>query len=221
MNLTNKSVVVTGSNGALGKVVVEKVISLSGTPIEIDLNSKNENNQNNSYAVDLSDQSATQSLFEDIADVDVVLNIAGGFEMGPTVYETSEEDWDAMFTMNVKTLHNVIRACVPIMIRKGRGSIVNVGAVNALKGLPNMGAYCAAKSTVMRMTESLSEELRKENINVDAVLPSIIDTPRNRADMPGADYSKWLSPEKLANVICFLGSEDASAVTGALVPVTK
>ncbi len=221
MNLTNKSVVVTGSNGALGKVVVEKVISLSGTPIEIDLNSKNENNQNNSYAVDLSDQSATQSLFEDIADVDVVLNIAGGFEMGPTVYETSEEDWDAMFTMNVKTLHNVIRACVPIMIRKGRGSIVNVGAVNALKGLPNMGAYCAAKSTVMRMTESLSEELRKENINVNAVLPSIIDTPRNRADMPGADYSKWLSPEKLANVICFLGSEDASAVTGALVPVTK
>ena len=221
MNLTNKSVVVTGSNGALGKVVVEKVISLSGTPIEIDLNSKNENNQNNSYAVDLSDQSATQSLFEDIADVDVVLNIAGGFEMGPTVYETSEEDWDAMFTMNVKTLHNVIRACVPIMIRKGRGSIVNVGAVNALKGLPNMGAYCAAKSTVMRMTESLSEELRQENINVNAVLPSIIDTPRNRADMPGADYSKWLSPEKLANVICFLGSEDASAVTGALVPVTK
>lgn len=221
MNLTGKKVVITGANGALGKVVADKVASLNGIPIRVDLTFDNKNIKENVYEIDLSDQSATKILFEEIADVDVVLNIAGGFEMGPRVYEISEEDWEAMFKMNVTTLHNVIRACIPLMIERGRGSIVNVGAVNAQKGLPNMGAYCSAKSTVMRLTESLAEELREKNINVNAVLPSIIDTPRNRADMPAADYSKWLSPEKLANVICFLGSDDASAITGALIPVTK
>lgn len=82
-----------------------------------------------------------------------------------------------------------------------------------------MSAYCAAKSTVMRLTESLSRELRGEGINVNAVLPSILDTPRNRADMPTADYTRWVSTEALAEVICFLASSSAGAIHGALIPV--
>ena len=95
-----------------------------------------------------------------------------------------------------------------------------MGALGALKGLPRMSAYTAAKSVVMRLTESLSAELKDQGINVNAVLPSLIDTPRNRADMPGADYARWLKPEDLANVMCFLGSDAARAVHGALVPVS-
>jgi len=102
----------------------------------------------------------------------------------------------------------------------GRGSIVNVGALGALKASGNMGAYAAAKSTVMRLTESLSEEVRRQGINVNAVLPSLIDTPRNRADMPEADFAQWVDPIDLAKVICFLASDDAKAVHGALIPVT-
>jgi NAD(P)-dependent dehydrogenase (short-subunit alcohol dehydrogenase family) len=140
--------------------------------------------------------------------------------MGPQTWEVADADWEQMFAINVHTLQNAVRAVVPGMIATGRGSIVNVGALGAVKGLPRMSAYTAAKSVVMRLTESLSAELKDKGINVNAVLPSLIDTPRNRADMPGADYARWLKPEDLANVMCFLASDAARAVHGALVPVS-
>ena len=105
------------------------------------------------------------------------------------------------------------------VLERGRGSIVNVGALSAQSGQPNMGAYVAAKSTVMRLTESLSGELRSQGVNVNAVLPSMIDTPTNRRDMPDADFSRWVDPADLAEVMCFLASDAARAVHGALVPV--
>ena len=140
--------------------------------------------------------------------------------MGPTVVQTDDARWDAMFTINVLTLRRVLAAAVPMLVARGKGSIVNVGAYGALRGMGNMGAYTAAKSTVMRLTEAMSDELKNQGINVNAVLPSIIDTPRNRADMPNSDYSTWVSPEDLAAAVCFLSSDGASATHGALVPVT-
>ena len=104
-------------------------------------------------------------------------------------------------------------------MNRGGGSVINVGAQGAIKGMANMGAYLSSKSVVMRLTESLSEEVKEKGVNVNAVLPSIIDTPRNRSDMPGADFSKWVHPEELANVVCFLGSDNAKAIHGALIPV--
>ncbi len=124
-----------------------------------------------------------------------------------------------MFAMNVETTRNMCAAVVPKMLAAGSGSIVNVGANSAREGQGNMGAYCIAKSAVMRLTESLSKELRHQGVNVNAVLPSIIDTPTNRADMPDADFAKWVAPVDLAEVICFLGSDAARAVHGALLPV--
>jgi NAD(P)-dependent dehydrogenase (short-subunit alcohol dehydrogenase family) len=120
----------------------------------------------------------------------------------------------------VDTLRNSLQAVVPGMVERGRGSIVNVGAMAALKGQAKMSAYVASKSVVLRLTESLSAEVRDRGVNVNAVLPSIIDTPANRAAMPDADFSRWVSPDDLANVICFLASDAARAVHGALVPVT-
>ena len=106
------------------------------------------------------------------------------------------------------------------MIAAGRGAIVNVAASAALKGAAGMGAYCASKDVVIRITEAMSAELRDKGINVNCVLPSIIDTPENRAAMPASDPSRWVAPEALAKVIAFLASDDAAAIHGAAIPVT-
>jgi len=109
---------------------------------------------------------------------------------------------------------------VPLMRESGAGKIINVGALAAGKGLGQMGAYIASKSATIRLTESLAAELKPVGINVNGVLPDVIDTPRNRADMPDADYSSWVAPSDLAAVIGFLASDAAAAVHGAMIPVT-
>jgi NAD(P)-dependent dehydrogenase (short-subunit alcohol dehydrogenase family) len=170
--------------------------------------------------VDLTDPTNLKQCFEQIGDFDVLANIAGGFAMGPAVYETEDAMWDAMFTINVTTLRRVLNEAMPRLLSRGRGSVINVGALGAMRGAPNMGAYLASKSVVMRLTESLSEEVKDAGVNVNAVLPTVIDTPRNRADMPDVDPADWVDPQDLGQVICFLGSDAARAVHGALVPVS-
>jgi len=152
--------------------------------------------------------------------IDVLCNIAGGFRMGKPVHETPEKVWELMLDLNAKSVINTARVVVPKMLAAGHGKIVNIGAVAGLAGKANMGAYGAAKSAVIRLTESMSAELRDKGINVNCVLPSIIDTPQNGADMPGADPRRWVSPEALADVILFLSSDAARAVHGAAIPVT-
>lgn len=224
MNLNGKTVVITGANGGLGKTVAEVARAEGATLVLLDVafpaaELQQQSAASTKFAVDLTDAQATRECFEKVGKFDAVFNLAGGFDMGPAVHEITDAQWDFLFKMNVTTLHNVIRAAVPKLIAQGRGAIVNVGALGALKGQGNMGAYCASKSVVMRLTESLSEELKNKGINVNAVLPSIIDTPRNRADMPSADFNKWVAPTDLASVICFLASDAAKALHGVLLPV--
>jgi len=152
--------------------------------------------------------------------IDVCCHIAGGFRMGEAVHETSAATWDFLMDVNARTLVNVASAVVPVMIQRRRGKIVTVGAAAAAKGAAHMGAYIASKSAVIRLTESMSAELKAQGINVNCVLPSIIDTPDNRAAMPKADPSHWVSPQSLAEVIAFLASDAASAIHGAAIPVT-
>ena len=210
---------VTGANGALGRAVVARARALGAEVVQLDIAFPTDVGAD-CHIVDLADAAATAALFLKIGRVDVLMNVAGGFDMGPRTWEVTDAQWDAMFAINVRTLQNAVRAVVPGMIAAGRGSIVNVGALGALKGLPRMSAYTAAKSVVMRLTESLSAELKEQGINVNAVLPSLIDTPRNRADMPGADYARWVGVDDLAAVMCFLGSDAARAVHGVLLPVS-
>ena len=223
MVLTNKTVVVTGANGALGKVVAQKALDCGATVVMFDIAFSEESLPNGERAiaktVDLLDVDSIQEQLADLPRVDVVLNLAGGFTMGPTVYEVEDKDWNFLFDINVNTMRNMIRVAVPKMLAQGGGAIVNVGALAALEGVEAMGAYCASKSVVMRLTESLSAELKQQGINVNAVLPSIIDTPANRAAMPDADPSLWVDPQDLAEVICFLASDSAKAIHGALLPV--
>jgi NAD(P)-dependent dehydrogenase (short-subunit alcohol dehydrogenase family) len=139
--------------------------------------------------------------------------------MGPAIHETSDELWWGQLRLNAGSVLNAARAIVPVLLAGGGGKIVNVGAMGGTVGRGQMGAYSASKSVVIRMTESLSAELRDRGINVNCVLPSIIDTPTNRADMPDADFGRWVSTAALADVIVFLASDKALAIHGASIPV--
>ena len=152
--------------------------------------------------------------------IHVLCNLAGGFRMGEAVHATSDSTWDLLFDTNARTLLNMARSLVPHMLAQGGGKIVNVGAFAAQKGVAQMGAYCASKSSVIRLTEAMAAELREQNINVNCVLPTILDSPENRAAMPDADPARWVSLDDLAQVIVFLASDAARAVHGAALPVT-
>ena len=217
--LEGKKMVVTGGAGILGQALGEAARQRGAEVFLLDVVENAEAAFENYFQVDLLDQEAVSKCFDEIGSFDCLANIAGGFDMGPPVHETGDQLWDSMFSINVTTLRRVLSAAVPRLVERGKGSIVNVGAMGALQAVGNMGAYAAAKSTVMRLTESLSEEVKNAGINVNAVLPSLIDTPRNRQDMPDANFSDWVAPEDLSNVICFLSSDAAAAVHGALVPV--
>ena len=179
--------------------------------------------QNLYLAADLTDRANTAHTIETVTKVfdkiDILANIAGGFTMGEAVHETSDKTWDFMFNLNTRSVLNTSAAVVPVMKKFKRGKIINIAANGAKQGAALMGAYVASKSAVWRLTESMALELREQNINVNCILPSLIDTPRNRADMPNADYSKWVPTDDIAKVIAFLASDDARMIHGAAVPV--
>jgi NAD(P)-dependent dehydrogenase (short-subunit alcohol dehydrogenase family) len=173
--------------------------------------------------VDLTDPAAAKAAIDAIVarfgGLDALVNVAGGF-----VWETQEggnpETWSKLFRINVETAANTSRAAIAALKASQSGRIVNIGANGAVKAGVGMGAYAASKAGVHKLTEALAEELKSAGVTVNAVLPSILDTAINRADMPDADFTTWVTPEDLSAVILFLASEEARAVTGALVPVT-
>ena len=208
--MSARTVLVTGAAGNLGRAVCAAFAGETVVPIDL--------------PVDLRDaaqaRQAADEAMRRFGRIDVLCNIAGGFRMGSPVHETSDEDWNFLEGLNARTVLNTARAVVPHMVAGGGGKIVNVGAYAAQKGAALMGAYIASKSAVIRLTETMAAELREKNINVNCVLPTIIDTPQNRAAMPGADPRKWVGAEDLAQVILFLASASARAVHGAAIPVT-
>ena len=219
MSLAGKKIVITGAAGGLGAGVMGVASGQGAEVVLLDMVDGFTSEFGQAYSVDLLDPVAVQDVFRKIGDFDVLANIAGGFDMGPSVAGTEDEFWQRMFDINVTTLRRGLKTAVPILVSRGSGSIINVGALGALEGSAHMGAYQASKATVMRLTESLSEEVKAAGVNVNAVLPSVIDTPSNRDAMPDADFDAWVSPSDLGEVICFLGSDAARAVHGALVPV--
>lgn len=231
MNFENQTVMVTGAGGNLGRAVAHAFARAGAKLVLVDLQRESlekafgqEDEQSLFVPANLLDKDQVSAAVKTATDrftrIDVVCNLAGGFRMGPPVHETSDQDWNFLFDLNVRSMLHVIRAVVPLMIESGGGKIVNVAANAALKGIAQMGAYCAAKDVVIRLTEAMAAELRDKNINVNCVLPSIIDTPENRAAMPDADPARWVAPEALADAIAFLASDGARAIHGAALPVT-
>lgn len=150
--------------------------------------------------------------------IDVLINIAGGYRGGQRFHQTEVETLDFLFDLNVKTLFNTCQAVIPLMLNQKSGSIINVSARSGLKGSTKMGPYSASKSAVMRLTESMAAELKGNGIRVNSILPGTIDTEQNRKDMSDADFSRWVKPEAIANVMVFLASDSSSAITGAHIP---
>jgi NAD(P)-dependent dehydrogenase (short-subunit alcohol dehydrogenase family) len=223
--MDGKVVVVTGALGALGKVVAEtalargaRVAGVDHAPSQIPATA----DRIDLGGVDLSDAAQATTAIDAVAAhfgrLDVLINIAGGFAF-ETVGEGEAKTWQRMYALNVLTALNASRSALPHLAASGAGRIVNVGAMGALQAGAGMGAYAASKAGVHRLTEALAAEC-KGKITVNAVLPSTIDTAANRASMPKADFGRWVKPLELAEVILFLASDAASAVTGALLPVS-
>jgi len=226
---TPKRVVVSGAAGALGSAVAQAFADSGAKVALIDRASDAKGLDKKLGAphfflgdVDLADaahaQRAMATVVTRLGGIDVLVNIAGGFRW-ETVADGKVDTWDFLYTINVKTALCASKAALP-HLSPGRGRIINIGAAAVAKAGAGMGAYTASKSGVIKLTEALAEELKERGINVNAVLPSIIDTPANRADMPHADFSKWVAPAALADVIVFLASDAARAITGASIPVT-
>ncbi len=227
--MTGRIFAITGASGILGSAVAKAAAERGARVALIDFAAQAEVLEACGPdalmlgGVDLTDAVAASAAIDAVADkfggLDALINVAGGFRW-ETLEEGSWEIWHTMFRMNVLTATNASRAAIPHLKRSASGRIVNIGANGAVKAAAGMGAYAASKAGVHKLTESLAEELKPDGVTVNAVLPSIIDTPTNRADMPKADFASWVSPGELAAAILFLASEEASAVTGALLPVT-
>ena len=241
MSFKDQCVIATGASGNLGRAVVHAfaergacvaLVDRNATAVDAALADLGYSNDKRFMPVigDLLDQAQVTAMVAAIVQrfggVHVLCNLAGGFRMGETVHETTDANWNFLFDINARTLLHAARAVVPQMLAQPadahgtRGKIVNVGAYGAQRGAAQMGAYGASKATVIRMSESMAAELREQGINVNCVLPTTLDTPQNRADMPTADPTRWVAPEALAEVIVFLASDAARAVNGAAVPVT-
>ena len=223
--MNGKVVIVTGASGALGSVVTEaalargaRVAGLDHAPSQIPATAS----RIDLGGVDLSNATQASKAIDAVAAhfgrLDALVNIAGGFAF-EAVAEGDPRTWQHMYALNVLTALNASRAAIPHLAVSASARIVNIGAIGALQAGAGMGAYAASKAGVHRLTEALAAEW-KGKITVNAVLPSTIDTAANRASMPKADFTKWVTAQELAEVILFLISDAASAVTGALLPVS-
>ena len=221
--LDGRVIVVAGGFGALGSAVARTLEAAGAKVACLDRADDRGGPGFRLGGIDLADefacQNALRQVVERLGSLYGLVNVVGGFEMASLV-DGGLDPWDRMYRMNLRTVLATCYAALPFLLAGKSGRVVNVGAAVAAKGMAEMGAYAASKSGVARLTESLAEETRKQGITVNAVLPAIIDTPANRASMPQADTSNWTSPDEIANVIVFLLSEKARAVTGALINVS-
>jgi NAD(P)-dependent dehydrogenase (short-subunit alcohol dehydrogenase family) len=230
MTFKGQAVLITGAAGNLGRAVAAAFAEVGANLVLIDLKDdalKSVATKGASGVLaqraDLADPAsiaaAVDAAIKRFGRIDALCNLAGGFAMGEKVHEIPADKWDFMMELNAGSVLRMSNAVVPHMLKAGGGRIVNIGANSALSGKAEMGAYIASKSAVIRLTETMAAELRGHNINVNCVLPSIIDTPQNRAAMPKADPKKWVAPEALADVLLFLCSPAARAIHGAAIPV--
>ncbi len=231
--LSGKVVIVTGSVGNLGLATALAFQEVGAKTVLVDRSNErlreNYSNIANSPdhllagGVDLANPESlgqvVKSALDRFGSIDALVNTVGGWRGGKAAHETDLADWDFLFGINLRTTLLCCRAVIPQMLRQGHGRIVNVASRDALAGGAGYSAYSASKSAVLRLTESMAAELKNSNINVNCIMPGTIDTPQNRKAIPNGDFSKWVEPAAIADVILFLISDAARAINGAAVPV--
>jgi NAD(P)-dependent dehydrogenase (short-subunit alcohol dehydrogenase family) len=232
-DLNDKIVIVTGAAGNLGQAVARAFQAAGSRLVLVDrrsdrlpalfpelIDSKDHMLVND---VDATESTAVEAMVADTAKrfgrIDVLVNTVGGYLAGTRVHETSLESWDGSLNLNARTAFIVSRAVIPVMLEQQSGRIIHVAARTGLAGSSRQLVHSVAKGAVIRLTETLSEELKRSGINVNCVLPGTIDTPQNRASMPKAKFDRWVKPEAIADVFTFLASDAARAITGAAIPV--
>lgn len=232
-DFSGKYVLITGATGNLGQAVARRFSEHGATLILVDraegqLAQKFQDlpaSQGHLLidAIDVTQQADVERMaaraIEQFGRIDVLVNTVGGYRAGTPLHETDLKTWEFMLDLNARSVFLVSKAVIPHMLANRSGAIISVAARPGLKGSPRAAAYSVAKSAVLRLTESMSAELKSEGINVNCIIPGTIDTPQNREEMPDSDHSRWPSPESIANVIVFLASEAAGCIHGAAIPV--
>lgn len=228
ISLQGRAVVVTGGFGVLGSALTRLLLERGAQVAALDLDDVPATLSATSEflplgKVDLTDIVSAETAMGRVAGtfghIDAIVNVAGGFAW-ETFESGSLDTWDRLYQMNVRTAVVSTKAALPHILRAGSGRVVNVSALAANKAGLGVSAYAASKAGVSRFTESLAEELKQRSVTVNAVMPSIIDTPSNRADMPDEDHTAWVTPDALSAVIGFLLSAEGQVITGACLPVS-
>ncbi len=228
--LAGRTALVTGGTGALGRAVVQR-LHAEGASVHTTWLSEAERDDfvaahgrsvpATLHHADVTDPQSVDALFHETGTVDILANVVGGFALA-RLADTGVDLWRKMFTLNATSAFLCSRAAAAGMRGAHRGRIVNVAAQPALgRGAASMSAYAASKAAVLNLTYSLARELAPDGITVNAIVPSVIDTPANRAAMPDADRATWLVPEEIAGVIAFLASDDAAIVSGTAVNLSR
>jgi NAD(P)-dependent dehydrogenase (short-subunit alcohol dehydrogenase family) len=232
-DLQDKVVIVTGATGNLGQAVAKAFLAAKSKLVLVDRRTDRLSrlfpglvsslDHYLATGVDATDAEAVEAMVETVVQrlgrIDVLANTVGGYLAGERVHETSIEAWDASLNLNARTAFILSRAVAPVMLAQESGRIIHVAARTALEGSSRQLVHSVAKSAVIRLTETLSAELKRSGINVNCVVPDTIDTPQNRESMPKAKVDRWVKPEAIADVFLFLASDASRAVTGASIPV--
>jgi len=227
MSFAKKTVVVTGGTGALGQVVCEAFLA-QGANVHSRYIEERElgylpaaltgSDRFHTARVQLDDEAQVSAWLEGIGSFDVVVNIAGGFAMNPFV-ETSLADWRRMFDMNLTSVFLTSRQALRHFQGKANGRVITIGAFAAARKAGGMAAYTTSKAAVIHLTEVLAEETLASGITVNAILPTVMDTPANRKAMPDADVASWVPPRAVADTILFLCRDESWPITGACIPL--
>jgi NAD(P)-dependent dehydrogenase (short-subunit alcohol dehydrogenase family) len=217
------AVLVAGGTGHLGIAVVRELLAsgydVTATWIVAGERERLEGEDVTLVECDLLDPTATDAAVASVAELEGVVNLVGGYAEGPRVHETDPDEFDRMMRLNVKPGYLLARAAMPHLARRGGGAFVGVSARAALRPFPGAAGYIASKAAVLALIQALDAEYKRDGIRCNAILPSVIDTPANRAAQPDADYSKWVQPEEIAKVVRFLVSDESTPISGAAVPV--
>ena len=228
-DFSNRTVLVTGGTRALGRAITSAFIRCNAEVIssyvvekEIEQLKTETRSAVQLIKADVTKEEEVKRLVSNIISkyghIHILANVVGGYFGGKSVSELDEKEWDLMITMNLKSAFLISKHVIPQMILSKYGRAVHVSSRTGLRSTGYDSAYAASKSGLIRLVESLAEETKESNINVNCIMPSMLDTEANRKAMPTADFSKWVKPEDLANVVLFLCSEDARVITGAAIP---
>jgi NAD(P)-dependent dehydrogenase (short-subunit alcohol dehydrogenase family) len=217
------AILITGANGGLGRAVVKAFLDSGVSAVfGVDVAWKEESAQDgrlHRVEADLLRDSECRRVAEAAAPVDALIHLLGGFGGGTPVGETPDEVWEKMMNLNLRAAFQMFRAVLPQVTKAGRGHIIAVSSRAAVEPMANFAAYSVSKAALITLIKTIALETKDSGVTANAILPSVIDTPANRAAMPKADFSKWVAPQSIARLLVWLASDAASDVTGAAIPI--